>query len=117
MSFLKILSDQEIRWVLDWIGCFKPVLLAKSLEFIPLLGTQSIMAYTSKRFLRQLGRVQGLLPTPDLAEFTISFDKRICSSEVPTKVQIIETWETLSDNERIAYILELKQKTLVTPQY
>ena len=33
------------------------------------------------------------------------------------KVPIIETWETLFDDERIAYIPELKQNALITPQY
>ena len=49
MNFLKMLSDQEIRWVLDWTDYFKPALHAKSSEFIPFLGTQNIMAYTSKK--------------------------------------------------------------------
>ena len=55
VALLKMLSDQEIRWVLDWTDCFKSVLCAKSLEFITLLGTQGIVVYTPKRFLKQLG--------------------------------------------------------------
>ena len=116
VDFLKML-DQKIRWILDWIDCFKPILCAKSSEFIPLLRTQDIMAYASKIFLRQLERVQGLPSTPDITEFTVSFDKRIYPSEITMKIPIIEARETLSDDERIAYISELKKNVLVTLQY
>ncbi|XP_071925881.1 serine/threonine-protein phosphatase 7 long form homolog [Coffea arabica] len=117
LDFLRVLSDQKIRWVLDWTDCFNPVLRAKSSDLIPLLGTQGIMAYTPKRFLRQLGRIQGVPLTPDLTDFTISFGKGICPDKIPMKVSIVEAWETLSDDEDIAYVPQLKQMALVTPQY
>ena len=75
------------------------------------------MVYTPKRFLRQLARVQELPYIFDLTEFTIIFDKGIWPSEIPMKIPIIEAWGTLSDDEHIKYIPELRQKDLVTPQY
>ena len=76
LDFLKTLPNKIVRWVLDWTDCFKPALHTK-LDFISLLETQGIMAYTLKRFLRQLERIQGSLPTLTLIEFTINFDKKI----------------------------------------
>ena len=108
MNFLKMLSDQEIRWVLDWTDCFKPAMHAKASKFIPLLGTQGIMAYTPKIFLRQLGHVQELPPLSDLAEFIISFDNGVRSSQIPLKILVSEAWRTLSDDECITYIPKLK---------
>ena len=75
------------------------------------------MAYTPKRFLRQLGRIQELPYTFDLIEFAIVFDKGMCPSEIPMKIPIIEAWRILSDDEHVQYSSELKQKGLVTPQY
>ena len=117
VDFLKSLPDQNVRWVLDWTNCVKPVLRTKASEFIPLLGTQGIMAYTPKRFLRQLGRIQELPYTIDLTEFVIIFDKGMCPSKILMKIPIIEAQGTLSDDEHIKCIPKLKQKGLVTTQY
>ena len=62
------------------------------------------MAYTPKRFLRQLGRIQGVPLTPDLTAFTISFDKGICLDKILMKMPIAEAWGTMSDDEEIAYV-------------
>mgnify|MGYP004722506001 CR=1 FL=1 len=117
VDFLKNLPDQNVRWVLDWTNCVKPVLRTKALKFISLLSTQGIMAYNLNRVLRQLGRIQELLYTLGLTEFAVVVDKRICPSEIMMKIPIIEAWGTLSDDKHIKYIPELKQKGLVTPQY
>ena len=117
VDFLKDLPDQNVRWILDWTNCVKPVLHTKASEFIPLLGTQGIMAYTPKRFLRQLGSIQELSYTFYLTEFAIVFDKGMCRSKIPMKIPIIEVWGTLFDNEHVKYIPEFKQKGLVISQY
>ena len=117
VDFLKNLPDQNVRWVLDWTNCVKHILCTKASEFIPLLGTQGIMAYDPKRFLRQLGRIQELPYKFDLTVFTIVFYKGMCPSEILIKIPIIETYGTLSDDKHVKYIPELKQKGLVTPQY
>ena len=57
VDYLEMLQDHDIRWVLDWTDCFKPVLRTKVSECVLLLGTQGIISYTPKRFLRQLGRI------------------------------------------------------------
>ena len=117
VDFLKNMTDQNIRWVLDWTNCIKPVLHTQASEFVLLLGTQGITAYTPKRFLRQLGRTQEVPPALDMKEFTIIFDEETCPNQFPMKDRIIEAWVKLSDDERFKYIPELKQKGLTTPQY
>ena len=117
VDFLTNMTNQNVRWVLDWTNCVKPVLRTKASEFVPLLGTQGIMAYNPRRFLRQLGRVQDVPPAVDLTPFVIVFDKGICPKEIPMKTLIDEAWETLSDDERVKYVPELKQRGLTTPQY
>ncbi|CDP17712.1 unnamed protein product [Coffea canephora] len=117
VDFLKNKTDQNARWVLDWTNCVKPVLRTKASEFVLLLGTQGITAYTPKRFLRQLGRTQEVPPAFDVSEFTIIFNEGTCPSEFPMKDRIIEAWVTLSDDECFKYVPKLKQKGLTTPQY
>ena len=117
VDFLTNMTNQNVRWVLDWTNCTKPILHTKASEFVPLWGTQGIMAYNPRRFLRQLGRVQDVPPAVDLTPFVIVFDKGICPKEIPMKTLIDEAWETLSDDERVKYVPELKQRGLTTPQY
>ena len=64
-----------------------------------------------------MGCIQELPYTLDLTEFTIVFDKGMCPSEIPMKIPIIEAWGTLSDDEHVKYIPELKQNGLITLQY
>ena len=90
LNFLKTLSYQNIRWVLNWTNCFKPTFRTKSSNFTSLLETQGIMTYSPKRFFRQLGRVQESPPTPNLTSFTVNFDKRNCPNEISMKIPIIE---------------------------
>ena len=81
---------------------------------------QVIRFYTAignSRFLRQLGRIQGVPLTPDLTDFTISFDKGICPDKISMKIPIIESWGTLFDDENITYDPQFKQMALVTSQY
>ncbi|XP_071927847.1 protein MAIN-LIKE 1-like [Coffea arabica] len=117
VDFLKNLTDQNIRWVLDWTDCTKPVLRTQASEFILLLGTQGITAYVPKRFLRQLGRTQEIPPVFDMSEVTIIFNWGMCPNQIPMKDRIIDAWVTLSDDVSFRYIPELQQKGLKTPQY
>ena len=114
VKYLEMLPDQDIRWVLDWTICLRPILRTKVSDFVLLLGTQGIAAYTPKRFLRQLGRTQEVPPVVDMSKLTVVFSKGMCPNELPMKDQIIEAWVTLSDDERFQYIPELKQKGLTT---
>nr|XP_027101279.1 uncharacterized protein LOC113720813 [Coffea arabica]XP_027101280.1 uncharacterized protein LOC113720813 [Coffea arabica] len=117
VDFLKNVTDQNIRWVLDWTDCTKPVLRTQASEFILLLGTQGITAYAPKRFLRQLGRTQEIPPVLDMSEVTIIFNWGMCPNQIPMKDRIIDAWVTLSDDVSFRYIPELKQKGLTTSQY
>ena len=116
-NFLTTLLDEKIKWVLDWTDYFKLAFHTKSSTFILLLRTQGILAHISKRFFKQLERVQKSPLTLDLTSFTINFDKKSCLDQIPMKIPITKTWGTLSNDKSIAYIPKFKQIALVTSQY
>ena len=117
VDYLETLQDFNIRWVLDWTDCFEPILRTKESKRVLLLGTQGIISYTPKRFLRQLGRIQGPPPISEFSEVTIFFDQGVCPKEIPMKSQITESWRTISDDRSIRYLPELKQKGVMTAPY